>query len=92
VSSFTIPLPRYQCHKQVSALKVKALVPNPRGYELHFEDERFCPIEVTYNWYHKHEPVLGGYFVVYDDGYQSFSPAEAFEAGYSIIPGYSITE
>lgn len=33
----------------------------------------------------KHKPVVGGYFVVYDDGYQSFSPAFAFEAGYERI-------
>ena len=27
--------------------------------------------------------ILGGYFVQYDDGYQSWSPAAAFESGYS---------
>lgn len=30
----------------------------------------------------KHHPHLGGYFVQYADGYQSFSPADAFESGY----------
>jgi hypothetical protein len=33
----------------------------------------------------KHNPQVGGYFVEYDDGYHSFSPAEAFEAGYTLI-------
>jgi hypothetical protein len=28
---------------------------------------------------------VGGYFVVYDDGYTSYSPAAAFESGYSRI-------
>lgn len=34
------------------------------------------------DFYMKHEPYVGGYYVQYADGYQSFSPAEAFEAGY----------
>lgn len=33
----------------------------------------------------KHKPVAGGYFVVYEDGYESFSPAKAFEEGYTRI-------
>lgn len=32
----------------------------------------------------KHEPYVGGYFVQYDD-YQSFSPANSFENGYTPI-------
>lgn len=84
--SFTRPLPRYQCHKQVSALRIKLVIPSPRGYELHFEDERFCPHEVSAEWFAKHYPMAGGYFVVYDDGYFSYSPAEAFEAGYTLLP------
>jgi hypothetical protein len=26
---------------------------------------------------------IGGYYVVYEDGYKSFSPASAFENGYT---------
>ena len=33
----------------------------------------------------KHDPQAGGYYVVYADGYQSFSPAQAFEEGYTRI-------
>jgi hypothetical protein len=33
----------------------------------------------------KHKPEVGGYYVVYKDGYRSFSPAEAFETGYEKI-------
>ena len=28
---------------------------------------------------------VGGYYVVYEDGYKSFSPAEAFESGYKRV-------
>jgi hypothetical protein len=34
----------------------------------------------------KHRPQVGGYYVLYEDGYHSFSPAPAFESGYSLIP------
>ena len=30
----------------------------------------------------KHSPQVGGYYVVYKDGYKSYSPAQAFEEGY----------
>jgi hypothetical protein len=43
----------------------------------------YAPIEVTAEWYRKHNPVAGGYYVVYADGYTSFSPAAAFEDGYT---------
>lgn len=92
-ASFLRQLPRYRCHKQVSALKIKAVIPNPRGFELHFEDERFAPHEVPASWVAKHrsgpidsfELLAGGYLVAYDDGYLSWSPAGAFESGYTLI-------
>ncbi len=33
----------------------------------------------------KHNPEVGGYWVRYADGYESFSPCEAFEEGYSPV-------
>jgi hypothetical protein len=33
----------------------------------------------------KHKPEVGGYYVVYKEGYKSFSPAGAFEEGYALI-------
>src|SRR5574337_752560 len=30
----------------------------------------------------RHDPQVGGYYVRYPDGYESWSPAEAFESGY----------
>lgn len=84
--SVTIPLPSWRCHKVVQALKIAAIIPNPRGVELHFDDQRFCPIEVGDAWVNKHAPQPGGYLVVYPgDGYRSWSPADAFEAGYTPV-------
>ena len=56
---------------------------NDPGYVIIPEDQncaRFC---VDKQYIAKHNPQPGGYYVVYDDGYKSFSPAQAFEEGYS---------
>jgi hypothetical protein len=47
-------------------------------------DPRLPNITVDQAYLAKHEPAVGGYFVLYDDGYQSFSPAKAFEDGYTL--------
>lgn len=49
------------------------------------KDSSFVPIPVDGKFIEKHSPTAGGYYVVYEDGYKSFSPAEAFESGYSKI-------
>lgn len=38
----------------------------------------------------KHNPQADGYFVQYEDGYKSYSPAQAFENGYHRIPELGI--
>lgn len=114
----TMPMPKYKCHKEVFALKIKELKrdeppafskPVCRGsaalgtacghcdrckwYEDHGlpktffvpEEPNFAPIELSSDYLSKHNPKVGGYFVVYEDGYQSFSPADAFEGGYTRI-------
>ena len=81
MNPFTVTLPTYQCHKRVQALKIKAVVPNPRGYEMNFEDERFCPIEVSKMWL----GTEGDYVVWYEDGYMGWIPAAMFEAGYTLV-------
>jgi hypothetical protein len=77
-------MPKYSCHKQVWALKIKSVEPTiSGGAQLAIEDEGFAPVLVTRDWAIKHQPKDGGYYVVYKDGYKSFSPAKAFEDGYT---------
>lgn len=47
------------------------------------EDEGFAPFAVGEEYMDKHNPQVGGYYVVYADGYKSWSPAQAFEEGYT---------
>lgn len=86
-------LPTYQCHKRVQAAKIKQVfhldtfnndmaVP---GLLLELPDGSEVWISVTGPFLAKHKPEAGGYFVLYDDTYQSFSPAQAFEEGYTQI-------
>jgi hypothetical protein len=77
-------IPRYQCHKKVGALKIKA-VQSIDGYRIIPEDAGYAPVKVSAEYWDKHRPKAGGYYVVYDDGYKSYSPAEAFESGYTRI-------
>lgn len=50
-----------------------------------FDEDGYAPISVDWDWYYKHKPHPGGYYVVYADGYKSYSPAKAFEDGYTRI-------
>ena len=81
-----IEMPRYKCHKEVWALRIASVdlsdLATPR---LCFQDEGYSPIAVDYSWIKKHDPQPGGYYVVYKDGYRSFSPAAAFEEGYTRV-------
>lgn len=46
-------------------------------------EEGYAPFEVDQEYMSRHKPSVGGYFVVYKDGYKSYSPAQAFEEGYT---------
>lgn len=84
-------MPRYKCHKEVWALKIKAIKRDGEGEDresdgsaiITTEEEGYAPFKVSADYMHKHKPQVGGYYVQYDDGYESFSPAKAFEEGYT---------
>jgi hypothetical protein len=77
-------MPWYQCHKLVHALKIKHIVSHiDGGAEITPQEEEYAGFVVDAEYMRKHVPSSGGYYVVYADGYKSFSPAEAFEQGYT---------
>lgn len=81
-------MPRYKCHKEVWALKIeslKARTPDDGTLLLTPVDPGYAPFILDAKFVSRHHPETGGYYVVYDDGYKSFSPAEAFEKGYTRI-------
>lgn len=82
------PLPKYISHKEVRALKIEGVEWSAAAqqYTLHFEDSSFESVTVSKEWVDSKGPRAGGYYVVYADGYSSFSPAKAFEEGYTPVP------
>lgn len=98
-------LPRYRSHKEVWALKIKAIekklptiaelemmlnsdpsAPNDAvGAIITPEEQGYAPFPVSQSYMRKHDPQVGGYWVIYKDGYTSWSPAEAFEEGYTLV-------
>jgi hypothetical protein len=81
-------MPRYKCHKEVHALKIESLkprTPDDGTLLLTPADAGYAPFILGAEFVKKHNPQTGGYYVVYADGYKSFSPAEAFEKGYTRI-------
>jgi len=79
-------LPEFQCHKKVRAFKIVSIVGSTIKTAWNLVDVAGDYHEVSHDWFLKHSPKAGGYFVVYEDGFESFSPAKAFEEGYTEVP------
>ena len=84
-SLIEVSLPEYLCHKTVRAAKIVAvaLSSNPGFHRLALAGA--AHVDVTRLWYSSKAPQAGGYYVQYEDGYSSYSPAEAFEQGYTPV-------
>lgn len=86
--------PKYESHKIVQAAKIVAIEPEPdvqgrviwvRPDGVEFDSapiERFIP--TVPGMADKAE--VGGYAMLYPDGFKSISPAKAFEEGYTRCP------
>ncbi len=80
----------YKCHKTVRGFKIEDIFcekewdggPNHPPVILEGDAHR---VTVDQEYMEKHNPHVGGYYVRYEDGYESFSPADAFESGYTLI-------
>jgi hypothetical protein len=86
-------LPKYECHKEVWALKIAKIVRDGESQDRETNgtatitpaDEGYAPFTVDAEFMRRHNPEVDGYYVQYEDGYKSFSPAKAFEDGYKAI-------
>lgn len=70
-------MPRYVSHKKVWALEIKSIEDN-----IITPVEAYLPIQCDREMWARYTPVPGDFYVVYADGYQSFSPRKAFLDGY----------
>lgn len=82
-------MPKYKCHKEVWALKIAEIevvhIESGAHKEITPADDSYVPFIIDWAYFNKHNPQPGGYYMVYEDGYKSYSPAEAFESGYTVI-------
>ena len=84
-------MPKYKCHKVVHALKIAAIEFGMLGVaRITPVEEGYAPFETNPNFdqrYQGDQRWQGdlGYYVVYDDGYVSWSPTKAFEDGYTLM-------
>lgn len=90
-------IPQYRSHKIVRAFKIKKIEADAdralkerretdANYWVVPEDQSLPQVKVGPGYVQRHMPKFGGYFVIYDDNYFSFSPAEPFEKGYDLLP------
>lgn len=88
MSETAMEMPRYKSHKEVWALKIDALeVHEDKSATIAPADEGYAPFTTKPGWAVKFEGNEDdrGYYVVYEGGYASWSPTEAFEGGYTSI-------
>lgn len=89
LSGTSMEMPKYRSHKTVWAMKITGIEPQAAdgtaGLLCETPDGQPSRIIVTQEYQQKHAPAFGGYYVRYADGYESFSPAQAFEEGYTRI-------
>ena len=81
---------KWKSHEVVEAAKILSAVANPSqpGAIFHLQGEKDA-VALTPEWLQKHQPGAGiqsftdGYYVRYAGGVQGWSPADAFEEGYT---------
>lgn len=82
-------MPRYKSHKEVHALKIAALEIHKDGTAtLVPREDGYASFKVDADWTERFkgsEDDDPGYYVVYEDGYKSWSPTKAFEEGYTRV-------
>lgn len=79
-------LPRYVSHKRVWALEIAEVsVPSVQSEDrrVYFRDKSYASIVAPGEMFSRYMPEVGDFYVVYADGYKSFSPRKAFLEGYT---------
>lgn len=82
--------PAYQSLKIVNGFKIANIVQSKGCYHLvpvDWDGEPRAIVEVDNLWVAKHEPLIGGWFVIYEDGYYSYCPDMSFSKGSDLLTG-----
>lgn len=74
-------MPRYVSHKKVWALEIE-IVSVGAPYRMKPADKGYAEVTLPAEMWARYQPISGDFYVVYADGYKSFSPRKAFIEGY----------
>lgn len=84
-----VEMPKYQCHKVVHALKIDVIIIDETNgiAKITPKESNFAEFQAPDGWLERYKGSEEdtGYYVVYKDGYISWSPTKEFEEGYSRI-------
>lgn len=84
----TLKWQEYKCHKVVQAVKITdAVFDGTDLVTIHPSDASVPVFTVTKEWWTNRSAKVGGYAVLYSDGYMSWSPAKEFDDGYTKMDG-----
>jgi hypothetical protein len=78
-------LPRWQSHKVVNAAKITAVEDDGTMVLNASDNGRAIKVRPAERMFARYRPVPGDYYVIYEDGYASISPAATFESGYHML-------
>lgn len=82
----TADYPLYRCHKEVRALKIDAIeIGHGICNTVIAAEGRIIYEQGDWGGKFRGSEDDLGYYVVYEDGYTSWSPTKAFEEGYSLV-------
>jgi len=80
-------MPRYKCHKEVRALKIAAIeIHADNSATIAPDDAGFAVFTTEPGWaerFHGTDEDCG-FYVLYENGYTSWSPSDPFIKGYSL--------
>lgn len=83
---------KFKCNKVVSAARISQVIGNDQndlGLRVNIQhpefDDMTLPYVIADSMTARYTPQVGDYVVLYEDGYVSASPKEAFESGYRLI-------
>lgn len=82
----TVGLPRWRCHKVVRGFQIAQMVPLEATTQMRLIDASGAfQVDVSNQYMMRYKPQVGDYYALYEDGYESLSPADAWTKGYAPI-------
>lgn len=79
--------PQYTKTVVVQAAQIVSISKYHTGDMTLIFDESLSPAWVRRDWVERHNPSVGGYYVILEDGNRTYINKEAFENGYQMLFG-----